>query len=336
MSDTFLPRLVNIPFDDPVLYVAFRYQRRAFLFDLGTIDSLSLRELHKLTDVFVSHTHVDHFIGFDHLLRSSLNREEEIRLFGPRGITDNVRGKLAGYTWNLIENYPLKIAVHEIDGEGQKITYFRAANQFRPEKGNLALFDGILLDEPSFTVRSVILDHRIPCLAFSLEEKNRLNVRRDRLEEMGLESGPWLDELKRLLREKAPETIQLEMPVKNGRGKRSLSLKEWRETLLMETEGQKVVYVVDNIFSPDNVEKILSIAQGADLLYCEAAFSNEDEARAKERYHLTATQAGTLARWAEVKRFIPFHFSTRYEAEPNRLLEEAMEAFAKEKNSWVI
>lgn len=327
MSDTFLPRLVNNPFADPALFVAFRYQKRALLFDLGTIDSLSLRDLHKVTDVFVSHTHVDHFIGFDHLLRSSLGKEEEIRLFGPRGITDNVRGKLAGYTWNLIENYPLRITVHEIDGKGQKITCFRATNLFRPEEGDPVPFHGILLEAPSFTVRAAILDHRIPCLAFSLEEKKRLNIRQDVMDAMGLERGPWLDELKRLLHEGAPETTPLEMPARNGGKKRSLSLKEWREALIVENEGQKVVYVVDNLFAPANVDQVLSLAEGADLFYCEAAFSQADEAKAAERYHLTAAQAGNLARMARVKRFVPFHFSRRYEAEPNRLFEEAMESF---------
>ncbi len=331
MSDTFQPRLVNNLFDDPAVFVAFRYQRRALLFDLGRIDSLSLRELHKITDIFVSHTHIDHFIGFDHLLRSSLSREGEIRLFGPKGITDNVRGKLAGYTWNLIQDYPLSIAVHEVDGERQKITYFSASNLFRPEGETLVPFEGVLLDEPSFTVQAAILDHRIPCLAFSLKEKSRLNIRQDHMEGMGLESGPWLDELKRMLREKAPEMTRLEIPVKNSRKKRNLSLKEWYETLIVETEGQKVTYVVDSLFSPSNVEQILSLAQEADLFYCEAAFSQADEARARERYHLTASQAGTLARMAQVKRLIPFHFSQRYEREPNRLLEEAMEAFAKNK-----
>jgi ribonuclease Z len=327
MSDTFLPRLVNNPFEDPGLFVAFHYQRRALLFDLGTIDSLGLRDLHKVTDVFVSHTHVDHFIGFDHLLRSSLTKDEEVRLFGPRGITDNVRGKLAGYAWNLIENYPLRFTVHEIDGDRQKITHFRAANLFRPEEGDLAPFDGVLVEEPAFSVRAAILDHRIPCLAFSLEENNRLNIRRDAMDAMGLESGPWLDELKRLVREKAPETTPLEMPVRNGGKKRSLSLKEWREAMVVENEGQKLVYVVDNLFTPDNIERVLSVAEGADLFYCEAAFSRADEARARERYHLTAPQAGDLARMAQVKRFVPFHFSRRYQAEPNRLLEEAMESF---------
>jgi ribonuclease Z len=328
VSDAFQPRLVNGPFEDPALYVPFRYQRRALLFDLGNIDSLSLREIHRITDVFVSHTHIDHFIGFDHLLRGSLNREDEIRLYGPRGIVENVRGKLAGYSWNLIENYPCKIAVYEIDGGKINTVLFRAINKFRSEQGSTRLFDKILLDESSFSVEAAILDHRIPCLAFCLKEKTRLNVRRERLEEMGLEAGPWLDELKRLLRKKVPGTTWIQAPGKKG-GTRDLILDQWREALILETEGQKIAYVVDTLFCSDNMEQIVSLAQDADLFYCEASFSKQDEDRAKERYHLTAEQAGILARMAQVKRFVPFHFSLRYEAEPNRLLEEALEAFGK-------
>ncbi len=327
MGDTFQPRLVNGQFEDPVLYIEFRYQRRALLFDLGSIGSLSLREIHKVTDVFVSHTHIDHFIGFDHLLRRSLNREDEVRLYGPTGIIENVAGKLAGYSWNLIRNYPLRIVVREIDNGKIRTVHFCAANEFHPEEESAASFDGILLDEPSFAVKAVILDHRISCLAFCLKEKTRLNVRQERLDEMGLESGPWLDELKRLIRENAPGTNRLAIPGKHGA--KDLTLDQWREALILETEGQKIAYVVDNLFSPNNVERIISLAESADLFYCEASFSKEDEDKARERYHLTADQAGTLARMAEVKRFIPFHFSLRYEAEPNRLLEEALAAFAK-------
>lgn len=327
MGDTFHPRLVNGPFEDPVLYVGFRYQKRALLFDLGSIESLGLREIHKLTDVFVSHTHIDHFIGFDHLLRCSLNREDELRLFGPRGIIENVRGKLAGYTWNLIQNYPLKIVVHEIDGTKKRTVQFRAVNEFCPENETRTPFSGVLLDEPAFSVQAAILDHRIPCLAFSLEERMRLNVRQDRLQEMRLKSGPWLDDLKRMLGERVPETTRLQIPRDDG-DRKDLTLREWREALILETEGQKIVYVVDNVYSPNNIEQILSLTRGADLFYCEAAFSQEDEERARERYHLTAQQAGTLAHMAQVKRFIPFHFSLRYEREPNRLLEEALEASA--------
>ncbi|MFQ5851259.1 MAG: MBL fold metallo-hydrolase [Candidatus Binatia bacterium] len=328
MGDAFQPRLVNGPFDDPALLVDFRYERRALLFDLGQIDSLSTRELLRLSDVFVSHTHIDHFIGFDHLLRSSLNRESEIRLFGPKGIIDNVHGKLAGYTWNLIQDYPLRIVVHEIDQRQQKTVHLHATTGFQPKGEAISPFDGVLLNEPSFTVSAAILDHRVPCLAFCLKEKTRLNIRPDRLQTMGLKSGPWLDHLKRMIRENEPETTRLEIPVSNSGGKKGLALKEWREALVLEREGQKIVYVADCLFSPANVKRIVSLAQDVDLFYCEATFSQADEPRARERYHLTAAQAGTLARLARAKHLIPFHFSPRYEAEPKRLLEEAMEKFA--------
>ena len=60
---------------------------------------------------------MDHFIGFDHLLRIFLARELHLDLFGPPGIIANVRGKLAGYTWNLIESYPFTLTVHEVGTE---------------------------------------------------------------------------------------------------------------------------------------------------------------------------------------------------------------------------
>jgi ribonuclease Z len=85
------------------------------LLELGRLEDLSVREILKVSDVFVSHTHVDHFIGFDHMLRCSLNRAQPLRLFGPKGFIDNVRGKLAGYTWNLIREYSLKLIAHEIN-----------------------------------------------------------------------------------------------------------------------------------------------------------------------------------------------------------------------------
>ena len=297
------------------------------LFDLGRLDRLSVREILKISDVFVSHTHIDHFIGFDHLLRCSLNREEKLRLFGPTGIIDNVRGKLAGYTWNLIRDYPLELVVYEVDPATIRKVEFKAAHDFCPEGEFVSPFSGILLEEPSLCVRAAILDHKIPCLALSLEESNRLNVKPDVLQAMGLQAGPWLDELKRMLRENRPPTTRLAIPMSSGKEK-ELTLKEWRELIIVESKGQKIVYVVDNQYNPTNAARIISLAQGADLFYCEASFSQAEEDKAQERFHLTATQAGHLARQAQVRRFIPFHFSLRYQSEPHRLSEEALRAFA--------
>jgi ribonuclease Z len=331
MADRFAPRLINGAFEDPVLFIGFHYEKRAMLFDLGRLGRLSVREILKLSDVFVSHTHIDHFIGFDHLLRCSLNRKQELRLFGPKGFIENVRGKLAGYTWNLIRDYPLTLVVYEIDGVRMRRVEFKAAHDFRLEGETISPFSGALLEEPALCVRTAILDHKIPCLAFSLEESNRLNVKRDVLQAMGLNSGPWLNELKTMLRENRPRETRLQIPLSSG-GNKDLTLEEWHDLLMVESRGQKIVYVVDNQYNAINAERILSLAENADLFYCEAFFSQAEEAIARERFHLTATQAGLMARRAQVTRLIPFHFSPRYQSEPNRLKEEALRAFAGSDN----
>ena len=330
MAERFAPRLVNGPFEDPALFIGFHYERRALIFDLGRLDRLSVREILKLSDVFVSHTHIDHFIGFDHLLRCSLNRDQPLRLFGPKGIIDNVRGKLTGYTWNLIRDYPLSLTVYEVDRLTLRKAEFKAVHDFRLKEEGQSPFSGTLVEEPSFRVRAAILDHQIPCLAFSLEEGNRLNIKGDVLEVMGLHSGPWLDDFKRMLRQDRPSTTPLAAPTRSG-GTKELTLQEWRDLLVLERKGQKIVYVVDSCYSEANIEQIVSLAQGADLFYCESTFLEADADKAEQRSHLTATQAGALARQARVKRFIPFHFSRRYESEPDRLQEEALRAFAAQE-----
>lgn len=69
MQPTFLHSLVNNPFEDPSLYIRIMHEKRSFLFDIGNISGLNPGDLQKITDVFVTHTHIDHFIGFDTLIR---------------------------------------------------------------------------------------------------------------------------------------------------------------------------------------------------------------------------------------------------------------------------
>ena len=110
MPRHFDPQLVNDPFGDPGLYVDLVFERRALMFDLGDLSPLAPRKLLRVSDVFVTHRHMDHFIGFDQLLRVLLGREKVVGVFGPPGLIDAVGHKLKAYTWNLIAGYEGNLA----------------------------------------------------------------------------------------------------------------------------------------------------------------------------------------------------------------------------------
>ncbi len=71
----------------------------------------------------------------------------------------------------------------------------------------------------------------------------------------------------------------------------------------------------------------MALAKGADLFYCEAPYLDVDAEKARDRYHLTARQAGIMARKAEVRDFVVFHFSPRYTGQGEAIEHEATEAF---------
>src|SRR5467141_4402587 len=111
MRRLFEPRLVNDTFGDPGLYVDFRDERRALLFDLGDITVLPPRKLMRLSHVFVTHTHMDHFSGFDHLLRVVLGRKAQVVLFGGPEFVAQVEPKLRTYTCTVVHRYEIGLAL---------------------------------------------------------------------------------------------------------------------------------------------------------------------------------------------------------------------------------
>jgi ribonuclease Z len=330
MSASFRSFLVNDLFGDPALYVGLPWERRALLFDLGDISRLSAGHLLKISDVFVSHAHIDHFVGFDHLLRVLLGRTKALRMYGPPGFLECVHGKLRGYTWNLVDGYPLVLDVHEVHPTEMRRERFACAEGFagRAESSRIPC-DGTLLSEPEFQVRAVHLDHRIPCLAFALEERARLNVDGAKLEAMGLPVGPWLMDLKRAVRAGAPDDSQIRIAWSDGTGRRErwLPIEALRSTVLRSSPGQKLAYVTDAVDSDENAAKIVSLAARADLFYCEAGYPDRDAGRARARFHLTAGQAGRIAGRAGVRHLAVFHLSPKYRDCAGDLVAEAMTAF---------
>lgn len=321
MKPSFHTRLLNSPFKDPGLYMRMLWEGRALMFDLGHTNSLSSRDILKITDIFVSHTHVDHFIGFDNILRISLKKEDPLRLYGPKGFIDHVEGKLRGYTWNLTKDYPLVIDVYEVTEGYIEQAAFKANNRFEREHLEKRPSSGILLHDSFCKVSVRILDHQIPCLAFSLEEECHININKDMLTKMGLPVGPWLSELKEAIRENKFDTV---ITVEG----RDLSFSDLREVVDI-SHGQKFSYVVDALGSEENIKKITELVKGSDILYIETFFMDKDKARAVERYHLTAKEAGGIARAAKVGRMETFHFSPRYSDDLEALPREAEDEFRK-------
>ena len=330
MRPRFHPRLINGPFEDPGLYIPFLFENRAIIFDLGDTLSLAARDLLKISHAFITHTHVDHFVGFDRVLRISLGREKNLHLFGPPGFFKNVEGKLAAYSWNLVENYPYRLGLQlvEVHQDYLITREYLCQNKFIPtRKAVSTAYKDVIYEEPAFKISVAILDHGIPCLGFAIKERFHVNINKDRLAALGLETGPWLTDFKQALYDGRDSESEFEIKAGDGQTQR-FRLGELAEQISLVTRGQKIAYIADAGYSLENQEKIVSLAKNADHLYIEAAFLELHKDIAAEKCHLTARQAGTLAARAGAKEFTIFHFSPRYTDQEHLLQEEAREAFA--------
>ncbi len=321
MKLSFHPRLLNGHFDDPGLYIRVLREGIALLFDAGFTPSLSVKDILKINCIFVSHTHIDHFIGFDAILRLHLKKESPLKIYGPEGFTGHIEGKLKSYTWNLIRDYPAVIEVSEINDKVIKKSVFKAENFFKREDLGIIPFEGIVLKESLFKVSAEVLNHQIPCLAFCLEEDYHINIDKAELNRLNLPVGPWLGELKNAIRKNKSDAVfrikDKEFSFAGLKGIAGI------------TRGQKISYVVDVLGSEDNIKKIVKLVKDSDILFIEAYFLDEERERAGQRYHLTARQAGMIAKDAGVGKLVVFHFSPRYADKPEELIKEAEAEFRK-------
>jgi len=333
MWSLFEHQLVNGSFGDPALYVDFRDDKRALLFDLGDITALPPRKLLRLSEVFVTHTHMDHFCGFDHWLAVVLARKARVTLHGGPGFIAQVEHKLRAYTWNVVHRYavPLVIEVREIGTDGRcRKARFSSRTAFSREDGESVPMAGdVLHEEPTFRVRGRFVDHEMPCLAFALEEKANVRVAADRLAAFGVTTGPWLRELKHAVMTNAPGDTPLHLQWRDEHGDHAMtrSVGELRHLVLDVAPGLRIGYVTDLRFTEANVHTLVQLLHGVDVLYIESVFLEADAAHARRKNHLTAAQAGEIARRAGARAIVPMHHSPRYEGRGQELVDEAVAAW---------
>jgi ribonuclease BN (tRNA processing enzyme) len=255
------------------------------------------------------------------LLRSRIGLLSLCRLWGPPGLAEHIRCLIGGILWDRIGGAGPRFEIAELHGERLLRWRVQAGGPGLQPLQQRRVAEAVILDEDAFRVRAVTLDHGTPVLAYALETQQRLNVRKERLQALGLAGGPWLTELKRLLLAGEGDA-KLQLP--DGRHLEAATLEE---LLIEATPGQKLVYATDLADTPDNRRRLQALAAGADILILEAAFTEANRKQAQSTQHLTTRACGTIAREAGVRRLLPFHFSRRYEADTAALYRELSRYF---------
>jgi ribonuclease Z len=148
------------------------FQGNNLLFDCpeGTQRQLMLSEhsLMKIKYIFISHMHIDHFLGlFGWIATMTMNeRREKLTIYSPRGGKEKIQ-KILKETIN---------PCFEID--------FKEIRK------------GIILSTPQFQISAFQLKHNIPCFGFSFKENNKIGeFDRKKAEKLKIPSGPLYSKL---------------------------------------------------------------------------------------------------------------------------------------------
>ncbi len=192
------PSIFSGLLDDPVMFINVKPIGRGILIDCGQIHHLAKRVLRSIDAIFVSHAHMDHLVGFDHLLRHVLVAPRAIAVYGPPGIAYRISHKLAGYDWNLKEETWCIIVVYEVHPNQIEQFEFAGSRGFRSQhQKTIPRYDRIIYQTRHLNVEAEICDHKIPVLVFRVTESPAFLLDRQRLLEENLLPGPWIKELKK-------------------------------------------------------------------------------------------------------------------------------------------
>ena len=300
---------------DPLLHIRLRNLKQSFFFDLGDPAYLAVKVAHQVSAVFLSHAHIDHIGGLMWFLRARIGTLKPCKIFGPADTITRIENFLGAVTWDRIQDKGPLFEVCEFDGASLKRAKLQPGQQMAALP-DLPIPDGIILAEAGFDIKAVVCDHNIPSVAYALDFRREINVRKERLASYGLSPGPWLNQLKQCIATEKPEA---EIKLPNGAVR---SAAELTDALTIIRPGKKIVYAADMADTPENRKKLINLARSAHTFFCESAFTIADKHKADATQHLTTLAAAEIARTAGVERFAPFHFSKRYEHDPGVIYNE--------------
>jgi ribonuclease Z len=153
------------------------------------------------------------------------------------------------------------------------------------------------------------MKHGIPALAYSITEKQKVRINKAKLKKLKIKDGKLLAKLAQ------GKNIKL--------GKKIIKA----SSITYKTTPKKIAIIMDTAIN-SNCHKI---AKGADTILSEAVYINKEKDLAALHEHLTAEQAGTIAKKAGAKQLFLSHLSQRYDCNEHLILKEAKKKFKNTK-----
>jgi len=301
--------------DDPLLFLRIRPLRRALLFDCGQIAHLAKRIIKPIDTVFISHCHMDHCMGIPTLVRHHHASPHPLDIFGPPGIAERVHHQLQGYDWNLCEPDWFTLRVHEIHEERLLHYSFSGPQAFaRRFDGEEARRGREIWSCRYVTVEAELLDHKLPTLAFRINERAPFDINPELLERQGLVPGDWLRDLKSRVW-KGTTGLDIRVLRRFGEELRT-EVADDPEALYRLIRGNpassSIGYLSDTGWTAANREKIRTFLDGVTLLCAECTFLAADIGKARASYHLCTTDLNELAAMLQPRWLLPMHLSKSY------------------------
>jgi ribonuclease Z len=264
----------------------------AVLLDAGEAAQVRVRQAgvapERIDAIAITHDHGDHVNGLPGLLQSMQvgGRRRPLTIIAPGSLSD-----LLDY---LVEDWlSFKVTVRKAGDRGSM---------------ELRRGGGRVLSVSWFKTC-----HTEDSVGYKLVWAERPSIERGRLEELGLEPGPWVSDL-----------IE--------RGEASVGGVRVRLEDVSQPGGRlSLAYTGDT----RPCESVLDAVRGVDLLIHDSTYSRSHGEEAASKGHSTSEQAAALARDAGVGLLVLTHISSRYKGfEALRLLHEARRVFPRTLLAW--
>ena len=308
------PILFSGLLEDPVLVVRTNPSRSNLMVDCGQIEHIAKRVIKSIDLLFITHAHMDHFIGMDHFVRCVLVSNKTIKVFGPVNLAEKIHAKMKAYDWNLVEPYFCSLEVFEI-GEERIDTYLiNGADQFSISKSGSRLRETLtIFENDHIKVEAKQCDHKIPVLIYKFTEKPPYQIDETKLKDCGYKTGPWLEELKDWFHDsQSDETKSILAETCDSGPKRFSDLRKLYNDIKKDTESYSIGYVTDVGFTRKNREVINSLMENVSLLVCECTYLSENKSKARESYHLCTDDINKLVNDIKPSFLLPMHLSNSH------------------------